>query len=153
MCLPAKIPGQATEYSLVSGTSITPPPEPGVTVRYSVRTTTNGSAWSTERSITYASGPGTTDTQAAPKLSVSGQALTWSAVGNVNTYVLVRRVPGQADQYSVVGGTSITSASVPGATGRLQAFAPPSTAARGRLKSRSHLPRTPARLNARPGPR
>jgi len=114
--LASKIPGQATEYSLVSGTSITPPPEPGVTVRYSVRTTTNGSAWSTERSITYASSPGTTDTQAAPKLSVSGQALTWSAVGNVNTYVLVRRVPGQADQYSVVGGTSITSASVPGAT-------------------------------------
>ncbi len=114
--LASKIPGRASEYSLVSGTSITPPPVPGVTVGYSVRTTTNGSAWSTEPSITYAAIPGTTDTQAAPRLSVSAHTLTWSAVGNVTTYVLVRRVPGQADQYSVVGGTSITPASVPGAT-------------------------------------
>ncbi len=115
--LVTKIPGQSARYSVVSGTSVTPPPVPGATVRYSVRTTVNGSVWSEEQSIAYPPVP-PADTQAAPNLSVSGQTLTWSAVANVNTYVIVRKVPGQADQYSVVSGTSTTPAAVPGVTVR-----------------------------------
>jgi hypothetical protein len=58
----------------------------------------------------------TPDTQAAPAISVSGQTLSWNAVGGVSTYVFVRKVPGQADQYSQVSGTSTTPAAAPGAT-------------------------------------
>ncbi len=47
---------------------------------------------------------------AAPKLSVSGDTLTWSRVGTINSYVFVRKVPGQADQYSTVTGLSIDAA-------------------------------------------
>ncbi len=52
--LARKVPGQAKQYSLVSGTSVVPPPMPGMTVRYSVRTTVAMSAWASEQSITYA---------------------------------------------------------------------------------------------------
>ena len=112
------VPGQAAQYSVVSGISIMPPPVPGVTVGYSVRTTAQGSAWSTEQSITYASAPKPTDPQAAPVLSVSGQTLTWNALAKVSTYILMSEVPGRATQYSEVSGTSITPPPVPGATVR-----------------------------------
>lgn len=114
--LATKVPGETAAYSVVSGTSITPPPVPGVTVDYSVRTTTNGSAWSAEQSITYPSAAGTTDKQAAPALSVSGRTLTWSAIPNVATYILATDVPGQAPQYSVVSGTSVTPTPLSGTT-------------------------------------
>jgi hypothetical protein len=114
----SNVPGRAVRYSVVSGTSVTPPPVPGVTVRYSVRTTANGSAWSAEQAISYPSPPTTLDTQAAPALSVSGQTLSWSTVANVNTYVLRRSVSGQVDRFSVVSGTSVTPAPVSGTTVR-----------------------------------
>jgi hypothetical protein len=116
-----KVPGQANQYSVVTGTSTTPPPVPGATVHYSVRTAAWWSAWSAEQAITYpsASEPGiATDRQAAPTITVSGQTLTWNAVAGVNTYVFVRKVPGQADQYSEVSGTSITPPATPGTTVR-----------------------------------
>jgi hypothetical protein len=137
-----KVPGQADRYSVVRGTSTTPPPVPGYTVRYSVRTNVSGSAWAPERSVTYPepaslsttpalTSPSTTppsteappstpsiDPQTAPIITVSGQTLTWTQIGSVNTYVFVRKAPGQEDQYSTVSGTSITPAAVPGATVR-----------------------------------
>jgi hypothetical protein len=113
--LVSKVPGKTAMYSVVSGTAVTPPPVPGMTVRYSVRTTANGSAWSTEQSITYPAATGA-DTQAAPALTVSGQTLEWTKVANVTTYVLVSTAKGQAPQYSEVSGNSITPAAVPGAT-------------------------------------
>jgi hypothetical protein len=113
-----KVPGQVDQYSLIRGTSITPPPVPGLTITYSIRTPSKGSAWAAEQSITYPANTGTPDTQAAPAISVSGQTLTWNAVANVNTYVFVSKVPGRADQYSEVSGTSITPPPVPGATAR-----------------------------------
>jgi hypothetical protein len=47
------VPGQEPKYTVLRGTSITPPPVPGYTVRYDVRTNVNGSRWAPERSITY----------------------------------------------------------------------------------------------------
>jgi hypothetical protein len=141
--LARKVPGQAEQYSVIDGTSTTPPPAPGATVTYSVRTTAMWSAWSTQQSISYPaasdpvkapapSEPVTTpapsepvkspapetapDPQAAPELSVSGQTLTWNATAGVSTYVLVTKAPGQADKYSEISGTSITPPAVAGAT-------------------------------------
>jgi len=48
-----KIPGQTDRYGMISGTSATPPAVPGFTVKYSIRTSANGSLWATEKSITY----------------------------------------------------------------------------------------------------
>jgi hypothetical protein len=141
--LARSVPGQAEQYSVISGTSTTPPPVPGATVTYSVRTTARWSAWSTQRSISYPatgapvkspapSEPVTTpapsepvkaptpekapDPQAAPELSVSGQTLSWNATAGVSTYVFVTKAPGQADRYSEISGTSITPPAVAGAT-------------------------------------
>jgi hypothetical protein len=134
-----KVPGQPDQYSTVAGTSTTPPPVPGLTVSYSIRTAVNGSVWAAERSITYpapteASAPAETepaetipgetqptetiDTQAAPALSASGQTLTWSAIGDVNTYVLATKVAGREEAFTEVSGTSVTPAAVPGVTVR-----------------------------------
>jgi nitrate reductase cytochrome c-type subunit len=44
--LSATAPGQTTQYTEVSGTSVTPAAVPGQTVQYSVRTAEDGSAWS-----------------------------------------------------------------------------------------------------------
>jgi len=52
----------------------------------------------------------------APTITVNGQTLTWTAVSNVNRYVFVTKVPGLADAYSTVKGTSITPPAVPGQT-------------------------------------
>jgi len=141
-----RVPKEAVQYSVVSGISVTPPPVPGDTVSYSVRTTTEGSTWSTEKSITYAAAkvtekpkapeevkipvkapeekkapeevkaPEKVNTQAAPELIVSGQKLVWNAIAGVTTYVLVTKVPGKTEQFSEVSGTSITPAAVPGVT-------------------------------------
>ena len=64
------MPGQADQYSMVSGTSTTPPPVPGVTVHYSVRTAIDGSTWASEQSIAYPLAAETPDAQAAPAISV-----------------------------------------------------------------------------------
>lgn len=58
------------------------------------------------------------DTLTAPVVAVSGQTLTWNAIGGVSSYVYVRKVPNQADQYVVVNGTSVTPPAVPGQTAR-----------------------------------
>ncbi len=132
-----KVPGQADQYSTVTGTSITPPPVPGLTVRYSVRAAVNGSAWASERAITYpkaAEPPAETppvetpvekpaekppvETQAAPTLHVSGQTISWTEVGGVSTYVLAIKVPGKEEKYTEVSGTSVTPSAVPGVTVR-----------------------------------
>jgi len=137
-----KIPGQADRYGVLKGTSATPPSVPGVTVKYSVRTTANGSVWATEKSITYPAAkapeevkvkppeevkvpvkapeevkaPVKVNTQAAPELIVSGQKLVWNAVTGVSTYVLATIVPGSATAYSEVSGTSFTPPVAPGVT-------------------------------------
>lgn len=125
-----KVPGQPDQYSTVTGTSITPPPVPGATVRYSVRTAVNGSSWAGEQAISYPEPTETTptetlpsepsepsppiDTQAAPKLTASGLALSWNAVGEVSAYVLAIKVPGKVEQFTEVSGTSVTPTAVPG---------------------------------------
>ena len=49
--------GLPAEYSAVSGMSTTPVASPGLTVKYSVRTAVEGSAWATEVSIAYPAPP------------------------------------------------------------------------------------------------
>ncbi len=49
-------------------------------------------------------------------MTLSGQTLSWKAIGSVTAYVLDAKVAGQADQYTVVNGTSVTPPAVPGAT-------------------------------------
>jgi len=140
-----RVPNEAVQYSVVTGTSMTPPPVPGETVSYSVRTSTEGSSWSAEKSITYAAAkeieklkapeeikitekptekkapeevkaPEKVNTQAAPELVVSGEKLVWNSIAGVTTYVLVTKVPGKTEQFTEVSGTSITPAAVPGVT-------------------------------------
>ena len=119
--------GQESQYSLVDGTSTTPPPVPGATVTYAVRTAADWSSWSGHRRISYpsppvtapappASPPETIDTQSAPTITVSGRTLKWTAIAGVSTYVLVSRVAGQAEKFTSVSGTSVTPPAVPGAT-------------------------------------
>ncbi len=52
----------------------------------------------------------------APKQTVSGETLHWTAIPGARSYVFVRKVPGQTEQYSTVTGTSITPTAAPGAT-------------------------------------
>ncbi len=134
-----RISGRANVYSIVHGTSTTPPPAPGVTVSYSVRTAVNGSIWSGWRQVSYPSpvispqppAPGGSEEapapsseppseainfRAAPVITVSGQTLSWNTVAGVATYVLVSKVPGQAESFSVVNGTSTTPTPVAGKT-------------------------------------
>jgi hypothetical protein len=115
-----KVSGQADQYSVINGSSTTPPPVPGYTVSYSVRTNISGSTWASARSIAYpasnqSNGP-RTDPQTAPTITVSGQTLTWAQIGRASTYVLERKAPGQEDQYSEISGTSVTPPATPGAT-------------------------------------
>jgi hypothetical protein len=131
-----KVPGQPDEYSTIRGTSTTPPPVPGVTVKYSVRTAVNGSSWAGEQAISYPDprevapteeapskpvltepiGKEPVDTQAAPKVTVSGLTLSWAPVGEVQTYVLAIKVPGREEQFTEVSGTSVTPSAVSGVT-------------------------------------
>ncbi len=119
--------GRESQYSLVNGTSTTPPPLPGATVTYAVRTAVDWSSWSSHKTITYpspqgaspappAAPPETIDTQSAPTITVSGRTLRWTAIAGVGTYVLVSRVTGQAEKFTSVSGTSVTPPAVPGAT-------------------------------------
>jgi hypothetical protein len=52
----------------------------------------------------------------APTITVTGDTLSWNGIKGVNSYVLVRKVPGQPDEYSIVKATSVTPPVVPGAT-------------------------------------
>ncbi|HWI70318.1 MAG TPA: hypothetical protein VNT55_00070, partial [Baekduia sp.] len=54
--------------------------------------------------------------QKAPKLTVSGTTLKWAKVADVTSYVMVTKVAGKSDQYSVVTGTSTTPAAQTGKT-------------------------------------
>jgi Glycosyl hydrolase catalytic core len=101
-----KVPGLAPQYSIVNGTSTTPPAVAGETVNYSVRTNVSGSTWAPEVSIAYPGTPDpTVDPRAALRLSVGGAADTtvvWNDVPGVSSYVFVRKIPNQAPQYSLV---------------------------------------------------
>jgi len=110
-----KAPNQTPQYSIVYGTSVTPPAVPGETVSYGVRTNVSGSAWADEVSIAY---PDTTtvDPKTAPRMSVSGTTVSWTAIPGVSSYVFVRKVPNQTPQYSTVNGTSVTPPAVSGQT-------------------------------------
>jgi hypothetical protein len=115
------VPGQMPQTSIVHGRSVTPPPVPGVTVGYSVRTTALYSSWSAEVSIAYPRVGEPTpvkapDPQAAPALSASGQTLSWNAIAAITTYVLDIKVPGQVDQYTEVTGTAFKPPVVAGKT-------------------------------------
>jgi hypothetical protein len=113
-----KVPGQAAQYSIVNGTSVTPPATSGQTVSYGVRTNVRGSAWAREVSITYsgtAPAP-TVDPRTAPRMSVSGNTVSWTAIPSVSSYVFVRKVPGQTTQYSIANARSVTPPVVAGQT-------------------------------------
>jgi hypothetical protein len=119
--LATKVPGRATAYSLVRGNVVTPPPVPGQTVTYGVRTTAAGSAWSNELSIAYPAPPssgegGSPDPQAAPALGVEKSSLRWNQVAAVGTYILLTRRAGHPDVYQEVTGTSYAPVPIPGAT-------------------------------------
>jgi hypothetical protein len=53
---------------------------------------------------------------AAPQLGVSGESLAWSAPAGAGAYVLRRRIPGQADFFVLVHGTSAIPPAIPGTT-------------------------------------
>jgi hypothetical protein len=129
--LVAEVPGQSNRYSVLHSTAATPPPVPGVTVTYLVRTAMRGSQWSNAVKITYPAvptpptptppppvGPPAEELnlKAAPELRVSGQTLTWNLVAGVPTYVLMTKVPGQPEAFTSVSGTSTTPPAVPGKT-------------------------------------
>ncbi|MEA2216817.1 MAG: hypothetical protein QOK19_2378 [Solirubrobacteraceae bacterium] len=128
--LVAEVPGQGNRYSVVHGTSATPPPVPGVTVTYVIRTAVHSSHWSNPVKVTYPPAPpaptptptppaGGTEglnLRAAPELRASGQALTWNLVAGVSSYVLMTQVPGQGEAFTSVSGTSYTPPAVPGKT-------------------------------------
>jgi hypothetical protein len=123
--LVAKRAGAADAYSVVNGTSTTPPAIAGATVAYSVRTAVTGSAWSKTATIKYPAAPTAPSTQdgtaarlAAPVIKVSGTTLSWAKVADVDAYEFVTKVPGQADRYDVVRGTSVTPPAVAGKTVR-----------------------------------
>ena len=109
-----KVPGQATQYSIVNGTSTTPPVIAGTTVSYGVRTNVSGSAWAPEVSITYPAAA--VDSKTAPRMSVSGNTVSWTAIPGVSSYVFVRKVPGEAARYSIINGTWVTPPVVAGTT-------------------------------------
>jgi hypothetical protein len=116
-----RVAGLGDQFSVVHGTSVTPPPVPGQTVRYSVRTLAWWSAWAAEQSISYPAAPQPVkapDPKAAPLIRAFGRTLTWNAMPGVKAYVLVSRAPGRPDQYTEVSGTSVTPPAVPGATVR-----------------------------------
>jgi hypothetical protein len=123
------VPGQPYHYDYVHALSSTPPPVPGTTVSYAVRSAVSSSHWSNIIKITYpAAPPAPTPTppagppseqlnlKAAPALRASGQTLEWNLVANVTAYILVTKVPGQPEAFTAVSGTSTTPAAVAGKT-------------------------------------
>jgi len=107
-------PGQLARYWVLTGTSTTPPPRPGETAAYRVRTTVNGSEWSNTVSIVYPAVTKRRDTQTAPMLRLSGLKIDRNSVAGVSTYILATTTTGAATKYTVLTGTSITVAPVPG---------------------------------------
>lgn len=127
--LVSAVPGQPYKYTYVHTSAATPPPVPGVTVAYAVRSAASSSRWSNIVKITYpAAPPAPTPTppagppaeelnlKAAPALHVSGQTLQWNLVANVTAYILLSKVPGQPEAFTAVSGTSVTPPAVPGKT-------------------------------------
>jgi hypothetical protein len=127
--LVSAVPGQPYHYAYVHALSSTPPPVPGTTVSYAVRSAVSSSHWSNVIKITYpAAPPAPTPTppagppseqlnlKAAPALRASGQTLEWNLVANVTAYILVTKVPGQPEAFTAVSGTSTTPAAVAGKT-------------------------------------
>ncbi|HKG37810.1 MAG TPA: glycosyl hydrolase [Conexibacter sp.] len=111
-----KVPGQAAQYSIVNGSSVTPPVVAGETVSYGIRTNVSGSSWASEVSIAYPEPTPTPLPTAAPTMSISGTTVKWTGISGVGSYVFVRKVPGQPTQYSIVSGTSVTPPAVAGQT-------------------------------------
>ena len=111
-----KVTGLADQYSVINGTSTTPAAVSGKTARFSVRANITNGTWAPEVSIAYPVPAPIVDTKAAPAVTVAGQTLSWKAIGSISGYILATQVPGQADAYSVVNGTSVTPPAVPGTT-------------------------------------
>ena len=123
------VPGQPYQYTYVRGRSSVPPPVPGQTVTYAVRSAARSSHWSNLVKVTYpAAPPPPTPTppagppaeelnlKAAPDVRVSGQSLAWNLVAKVTAYILMTKVPGQPEAFTAVSGTSTTPPAVPGKT-------------------------------------
>src|SRR5206468_10183462 len=89
-----KAAGMTSHYSVVKSTSAVPPAVPGKTITYRVRAAVYGSAWSPPAQVTYPSTP-RPDPLSAPIASVSGSTVSWTKVGDVGDYVVVRKVAGQ----------------------------------------------------------
>jgi hypothetical protein len=130
--LASEVPGQGDRYAVSHTNSATPPPVPGVTVTYMVRTAERSSHWSNAVKVTYPAAAPTAptapappavsvptqelDMRAAPSLHVSGQTISWNLVAGVSTYVLMTKVTGQAEAFTAVSGSSVTPPAVPGKT-------------------------------------
>ena len=127
--LVSEVPGEGNRYSYLRSTSASPPPVPGVTVTYMVRSAVRSSRWSNPITITYPQAPpAPTPTppagppaeelnlRAAPALHVSGQSLVWNLVAKVNAYILMTKVSGRPETFTAVSGTSTTPPAVPGKT-------------------------------------
>jgi hypothetical protein len=70
-----------------------------------------------QRSVArHASAASLSSRQKAPSLTVSGSTLKWTKVANVSSYVLVTKVAGKTDRYSVVTGTATAPAAQAGKT-------------------------------------
>lgn len=108
--------GQSASYELVRGSTFTPPPLPGEVADYRVRAAGRDALWSNWISISYPQDPIPPNPQAAPVLTVSGTTLQWTAVPNVQTYVLAAAAPNGTVTYSEVGGTSAAPTPAPGET-------------------------------------
>lgn len=135
--LVSTVPGQAPRYAVVHGTSDVPPPVPGASVDYRVRTVERWSAWSDQQQISYpaANDPPSSangappsapppsrreagDPQAAPTISLSGDTLTWQRVDGIGTYVLLSKPASGGETYAAVVGTTTTPTPLPGETVR-----------------------------------
>ena len=105
-----KIPGQATQYSIVNGTSTTPPAVPGTTVNYGVRTNVTGSYWA-ERGLHHLPARSRLTRSRRRRCRCPDKR---SAGRRRGRHVVCVRAqdPGQATQYSIVNGTSTTPPAV-----------------------------------------
>jgi hypothetical protein len=116
--LVTKVAGKADHYSVVNGTSTTPPVVSGATVTYNVRTAIAGSLWARGARISYPGADLTSARRAAPVMAVDGTTVRWSKVADVQNYVFVTKVLGLGDRYEYVSGTSFTPPVHPGKTVR-----------------------------------
>lgn len=116
-----KVPGTADAYSTITCStnpcSTTPAPAPGFTVNYGLRADVNNSQWAREVQITYPLGWTDADRRVAPTLTVNGDnTISWNRVADIDSYVFVTKVPGQADRYEFVPCCSIDPPDWPGQT-------------------------------------